>query len=705
MSEEHIPHSVLSDAFRDAIGSRRLLALVAATFRFAPSFFETQVLPVFFDLPIARGEGSLQILQLEQILKDVRHGVAVYYDAAGLETGDGTSARLDVRRIRTRRKNGIFHPKNILALVEEPADSESPGAVSLVLGTMSANLTRSGWWENVEVCHIEHLKEGVPTRMRDDLLAFCDSLIRHSPDDTDHVSLRAIRDFVSGLDRKGTRHGADGYLMPHFYGGDEPVVDFLKRVSAGALKGLNLEVLSPYFDAFGLEPLKRMVRAFSPREVRVHLPAGDRSVPPTPAVYDELATIDGAAWGALPAAMLQRGKGERTEPRFMHAKVYRFFQVHPKQEYLFVGSVNLTSPAHQGSANLESGIFVEVRPPRRPAFWLEIDEARRTTTTTDGLLDEDSAIDTTPLMVRFLWAEKNAEVWWEQKQESPSLKLAAQGETWATVVVPPRQWHRLPAAASAHLERLLSSTSFVTVDDGTSGPVTILVDEVGMDRKPSVIHSLSVSDILKYWAQLTPEQKADHLARHFADLDELPEMRALRLKVLQTQDSLFDRFAGTFHAFHCLEARVDELLAEDNHRQASARFFGRQIDCLPYLLERVGQTPTPTPPTTQAAADDDVDVQADAVTVPRDDRDAIDRYLIVLCARQVLDRTKKRHPDFYETYRDDFRALDQTLATLDGFRQEIVDRGGSDMAAFLPWFERWFLLRVEPQAPAIEVDA
>lgn len=681
MSEEHIPHSVLSDAFRDAIGSRRLLALVAVSYRFDPSFFETQILPVFFDLPIARGEGSLQILQLEQTLRSVQHGVAVYYDDAGLETGEGLSARLDVRRIRCNRKNGIFHPKNILALVEDPAESDTPRARSLVLGTMSANLTRAGWWSNVEVCHIERLVEGEATRMRDELLAFCDRLEKIALPDTDHGTLRTIRAFIAGMGRQTARREKDGLLSPQFYPGDEPVVEFLKRASAGALKGLNLEVLSPYFDSAGIEPLRQLVRAFSPRELRVHLPASEQPSQPSPAVYDGVLSIEGASWGTLPTAMLRRGKGEQAEPRFMHAKVYRFFQPHPKKEFLFIGSVNLTSPAHQGSANLESGVFVEVKPPRRPLFWLEIDEARRDTPTADLGLDEDGPSVSSPLAVRFLWDEHAVEVLWDATTTSPSLTLAAQGEVWASVTVPPRQWLRLPSEASVHLERLLKSTSFVTVDDG-NGPITILVDEVGMDRKPSVLHSMSVSDILKYWAQLTPEQKTEHLARHFAELDLLPEMRVLRQQALASQNSIFDRFAGTFHAFHCLEVHVDDLLKKDAPRKASALFFGRQIDCLPYLLERVAEAP-PTPDADERSADG---------------RDAVDRYLIVLCARQLLERTKKRYPEFYKAFRPDFLNLEASVAGLDGFREHIEKRGGAEMAAFLPWFERWFLARIEPQA-------
>ena len=141
------PHTaVLSDELKSAVAGRRLVAALFLTFRFEPEFFEQQVLPLFFDVPLSHAE-ALKRVQMEDLLRDVPNGVAVYYDQNGL-AADGKPARLDVRRIAVRHATGIFHPKNVFALVEsvEP-DRDGNHARALIVATMSANLTRAGWWK------------------------------------------------------------------------------------------------------------------------------------------------------------------------------------------------------------------------------------------------------------------------------------------------------------------------------------------------------------------------------------------------------------------------------------------------------------------------------------------------------------------------------------------------------------------------------
>jgi hypothetical protein len=146
----NIPRAVLSEQIEEHLGGRRLLAAVFVTFHFDPEFFEQQVLPIFLNVPTSHSE-AIRRVQLEDVLKDVRHRVAVYYDQNGLGQNP-QPARLDVSRVPVVHRTGIFHPKNIFALVEElEPDDDGHRAQSLVVACMSANLTRAGWWENVEV--------------------------------------------------------------------------------------------------------------------------------------------------------------------------------------------------------------------------------------------------------------------------------------------------------------------------------------------------------------------------------------------------------------------------------------------------------------------------------------------------------------------------------------------------------------------------
>ena len=89
--------------------------------------------------------------------------LAVYYDRHALSQ-DGEPAQLDYRRIDLSRKTGYFHPKVILLLLDESAEnadeipedehekrasepdaSEVSKRQVLIVGILSANLTRAGW--------------------------------------------------------------------------------------------------------------------------------------------------------------------------------------------------------------------------------------------------------------------------------------------------------------------------------------------------------------------------------------------------------------------------------------------------------------------------------------------------------------------------------------------------------------------------------
>jgi len=187
-----IPRAVLSEQFEEQLVGRRLLASVFVTFRFDPEFFEQQVLPVFLDVSTSHAE-AIRRVQLEDVLKDVRHRVAVYYDQNGLDA-DAKPARLDVSRVPVVHRTGIFHPKNVFALVEESVpDDTGYRAQSLIVASMSANLTRAGWWENVEVCHIEEIDVDTKCGYRDDLLELCRRLRAKLPPDIEDGALEAIK--------------------------------------------------------------------------------------------------------------------------------------------------------------------------------------------------------------------------------------------------------------------------------------------------------------------------------------------------------------------------------------------------------------------------------------------------------------------------------------------------------------------------------
>lgn len=670
-----LPRHVLSEQFQAHMAGKRVLHAVFTTFQFDPSFFEQEVLPVFLDINLSHAV-PIKLLQLEACLAMMPGGVAVYYDANGLVASDG-SAKLDVRRIPVRHKTGIFHPKNVFILAEavEP-DSRGHHVRSLLVAAMSANLTRPGWWINVEVCHIDELRADQPTAMREGLLEFLVALKRRSPGETEHTALEAIHAFVLACEQSARRKNEARLLRPHFYGGDRPFDEYLADITGTDLREMCLEVISPYFDKDAeSEPLARLLRRFRPSETRVFLPrndAGDGLC--ESALYDWVREQPGVAWGRLPKDLLRMGKSEDVKNRRVHAKVYRFFARHPKREVLVVGSVNLTRPAHQAGGNFESAIVIEIDPPRRPEFWLELDPRRPAAFGLEEQLDPDTAASTagSRLAIRYSWDRATAEAYWDDATSAPELHLEANGQALFSIPsLAARVWSVLPGAEAGRLARILESTSFLRVVGDRAEPTTILVEELGMWKKPPLLSQLPIRDILKYWSLLSADQRAEFLADRATEL--LPHLGVSDLvtptRTTSQVDSIFDRFAGVFHAFDCLRAAVRRALDADNEKDALHRLFGTKYDSLGSLLARVEE--------------DEVG-------------DLVDHYVLVLCARQLCSELRRGYPEFWKTHRDQVADLERSLAVGDRLRA----RFAGDLDDFLTWFEPWFLDRARAVEPA-----
>lgn len=678
-----IPQAVLSEKFEESLGGRRLLAAVFVTFRFDPEFFEQQVLPVFVETPLSHVE-VIRRVQLEDALKEVPHRVAVYYDQNGLEAGAG-SAKLDVSRIAIAYSTGIFHAKNVFALVEErEADEDGVKAQSLLVASMSANLTRAGWWENVEVCHIERLEEGEPTRLRTDLLAYLGRIEKLAGDKAadGNASIVAIKSFLRSTNQRAARSGS-GWLHPHFFDGSTTVVDFLRDAGGKNLNDLYVEIISPYFDKGPQSlPLKALIDEFKPKEIRMFLPKKDTGEALCSSeLYEWVRAQPNVSWGSLPKAVTRGGKSDDIKPRTVHAKVYRFFLANPKREYLFVGSVNLTSPAHKRGGNLETGFLVEIESNRRPEWWLDT-ETRRPAIY-EPKSEDDGAASTagTRLSLRYSWDKKTAEAYWDSSDKSPALRVLRNGiPLFSLESLAPRSWLSLGGDAAGAMARELQSTSILQVSGDRPEPVPVLVQEDGMAQRPSLLFDLSPSEILRYWALLSDAQRAAFLEQHApeAALASAGAELASKYARIVDHDSFFDRFAGIFVSFGQLERNVREAVAARNDRSAVYRLFGQKYDSLGRLLSRIRE---------------DAGKSADNL---------VEYYVMSLCARQTVTEVRKDFPDFFKEHADEARQLEDQLRIVDELRARLSASGDSEFAKFLPWFEEWFLKRAKPVAREVE---
>lgn len=683
------PQAVLSDAFKDALKGRRLVTLLFTTYTFDSGFFEQEVLPVFLDAEMATEAKKLQLVRIEDALGDLRFRPQVFYDAGQLQAGSKGGAYLDVGRHPVRIA-GAFHPKLVCALVEDT------NGLELLVACLSANLTRSGWWENVECGHVERIGQGDRTAMKKPLTDFLKWLgmngLVNTREERTEASANgfpgtALGEVLKFLDEtKGyERRAPSDPFAPRFHFTDmrksgESLIDFLKNETGKELHGMNLEILSPYFDRSARSNvLDRMKETFQPKEVRLYLPEDAEG---TLKVIKDMFESYRGCWARLPDSVTKNGSGAEAKKRFVHAKVYRFFSKRPKREFWLVGSANLTTAAHQNGGNMECGFLVErdLSGLPMPDFWLRpIGAEKFKFQPAEEDEDKVTESDLTRLSVRYDWREKTAEVCWDggprDLRPPVPLDLEVNGIGLGTL---PRmvlgEWRSLSAEMAGKIESHLLATSLFTVRSGTDMALILVQEENGMSHKPGMLKQLTVSEILRYWALLTPPQR-EELESEILFRLENPELSITNRPELEAEDNFFDQFAGYFHAFDQLEKAVAKALSIEENRPAFAvaRLFGQKHDSLGRVLERAAEF-------------------AEQGTL-----ETVNWYLLTMCARQSLELARLSHKEFWQTNIKDGREMSNRIVGMQKVaRTKLEAENQGPMPEFLEWFEKEFMRRERP---------
>lgn len=672
MAGGRIPQDVLVQRLADAVCGRRVRAAVFTTYTFDPGFFESHVLPALFDKPFSQVE-KVRMVQMEEALRYIED-IAVYYDRAALSQ-DAMPAQLDYRRIDVRKKTGAFHPKLVLLLVEN-TDDEGTADLSLIVGVLSANLTRAGWWENVETGHFEEVWDknyhDSRTSIRKDLQSLITRLKNCCAADEDHAALDRIRIFLRSRANRNDFNYVSfrGEYKTRLFCGQEDLPAWLEQFRLDR-QDVNLEIISPYFDATPARTLGRFLESVQPARTLVYLP---REVDGTAAVtretWEAIGSLQKVRWADLPGDILRPGGRKNIEnapPRRVHAKVYRFWSK-GGLDLTITGSVNLTGAGHSHSraGNFEAAYLCDIGSEGLCGGpWLM------------PLDKEPCRFDVRPPEETDESLEIPVDVTFEYDWGAGTLRCRAGGAKAGPLAVhepggprlfllqPTRSghWTQCDREAAEKVAALLPSTSFLEVRSNDAR-WRVLVREEGMSHRPSILLKLTPEEILMYWSLLSPDQQEYFLVEKLAREGMLPGEMIGHSKRYNTAETVFDRFAGIYHAFERLVDHVVTAIGNGEDREATSRLFGAKYDSLPHLLEKVAG---------------------------RMDGDAVMGYVTFLSARQAWDRVRAACPEFIRAHRADARVLDARLAHLPAIRKHITVAGGD---AFLDWYEEMFLKRI-----------
>ena len=219
------------------------------TFNFDPGFFELHILPLIFPHQKFSEVERVRLMQLTDCLHSIRN-LAVYFDANAL-THDGQSPKLGYERIAVHWRPGVFHPKIVCLIAEDP---DNTGREILLVCCQSANITRAGWWENVECAHFEVVDDNFLTEQScsfsKDLMALLQRIRMQMPNE-DHPAINAVYRFLETNMNPAQDDDIDigvGRKTRLFGGGEQLAFPAWLKEQAEIPEDWNLEVISPYFD-------------------------------------------------------------------------------------------------------------------------------------------------------------------------------------------------------------------------------------------------------------------------------------------------------------------------------------------------------------------------------------------------------------------------------------------------------------------------
>jgi hypothetical protein len=543
---------------------------------------------------------------------------------------------LDYERIALARPHGVFHAKNILLMVENiDEDNAEPDRTwnSLVLVTTSANLTRCGWHENLEVAHVLEINPGDTSAVRSDLLnmrGLLSVLEDASPGANlygtpPHPAIESIRRFLREEAESPSYLKQGGRLRTRLYVGREPVAKFLSETGRINPGEYSLEIVSPFFEnTSDARTLKVLLSELQPIETRVFLPFDDDGKARCSGEYFEaVRDLENVYWARLPDDLTRwSGKVSTGKRRNVHAKIYRLFKRARSssdwREVQLVGSVNLTGAAHAGGTerNFETAALVDLPCEHEPDWWMRRLSSLPLEFATREPEDEAGKLACHEVVLRFDWQTSELDCFWKAEPRLPSrATISGCGCPLfeiANVVVD--RWWALDAAASQRMREHLNSSSLVELQIAGESPQPLLVQEVNMGNKPPLLEKLTPAEILEYWSLLTPDRRNDFLERKITAFIARVEVGQRIVAPPDAPEAFFDHFAGIFHAFSCFEEHTLEALKRGAEKEVRYRLLSTSPDSLPNLVDQVKITAEKDP----AAA-----------------------YVTLLCASQVFSRLRK----------------------------------------------------------------
>lgn len=584
MSQSATRWDMLKDGLRTAIEDLpdyRVTHALFTTYAFEPEFFETSILPLLLpnggaDLSL---HSALRRLQLESLLRASPISIDVYFDAHVVVPG----CPLLPYGMRPVRLKDEFHGKVVLLRLEDPQ-----GKVRCVLGAGSANLTRAGWWENLEAWHFtpDFNPAHPPAGLLPGVKALLEFLAKRSQPG------EATRALSEDFDNARPDSKTDGPVFGVFTPQGESFLGWLGTQVEKGEEDERLEVISPYFPEMGHEALvNELLEATGSGGLDLWLPEDSwQSGGPAALIeedcYDALKSLDGLHWCQMRDAELAKSRQKEQTPRFLHAKLIR-----QPGRYCFMGSVNFSNKAFR--SNYEAGfLFADTTQPwlmplaSQPERFLKPPQQACHEGLDDSTPELWATFNWQTFVLRMDFVSKSD----RKKNAGATLRLLdAQGaESRLSITLP----GDLPLKADGPIYRDLQTNPWIKLlfPDGRIALAWVQQDALEY-RPPPVDLRPDVWRILEMWRSLAEGNAGSHpvdfgsievILKHRGDYGEAPLEG-------EPDHNLFEEMAAAHGSFYLLRWRLQDERERKNLARCEYYLSAPRPDSLASLVERIEQ--------------------------------------------------------------------------------------------------------------------
>jgi hypothetical protein len=354
-----VNYITISELVAEQLQGHLVSAAFFSTFSFEPDFFELEIMPLLLAQrdsktdnlyqPALSTNDAIRWQQIERLLASQPIPTAVIYDPSVYRCE--RSPRLEIVYHGYSTHLGCQHAKLTAFVLEDPITNVQ----KVIFGAGSFNLTRAGWWDNIECGHFVTLSASwAPKNLCDQITKALKYYLVQMGGENEAIN--KVIQVIGQL----TKTKVEDNLQFYFSGQLEQTnYSFADFIAAEECPTEQLEVISPYFAESGDNPvLSKFMNTYD--KTRILLPIdpysdklNDVKANIEASVYQQLknAGVDWCQWQPT----IEQKLTSDSSLRSLHAKVYRMSDKGHCD--VFIGSVNFSFKAFEH--NIEAGFLIK----------------------------------------------------------------------------------------------------------------------------------------------------------------------------------------------------------------------------------------------------------------------------------------------------------------------------------------------------------